>query len=135
MHESTNLNSFFDALALNLAEKVTAIVMENVKREVASIVLNNSDFCWSEEEAAGKLKMSVETLARKRKAKEIGCSYSIPPTKFDGRGRALNGRPVYMRHHILSYLLKYEVSPAYSGKGYITFENVYEFEKKGGVAA
>ncbi|MEQ1762550.1 MAG: hypothetical protein ABL984_05310, partial [Pyrinomonadaceae bacterium] len=87
----------------------------------------NTQICWSEEEAAEVLKISTETLAKIRKRNEIGHTYAIPPTSF-AKGKPANGRPVYLRHHLLNYLLRFETHP--TAKERIRFENVYPmFEK------
>src|SRR4051812_28978994 len=94
-----DLNGFVEAFANRLAEQVTATVIAAVEPAIDK-QLKDEKICWSEEEAAKLLNMSIETLARRAKANEIGFSYLISPTKFDEDGRPLNGRRVYLRHHI-----------------------------------
>lgn len=127
---ATDLNTFLDDLGDGLAEKITQAVMSNIRREIETRQAEGTEVCWSEEEAAVKLKMSVETLAKIRKAKGIGYTYAIQPTKWDGKGRPLNGRPVYMLHHLLSYLLQSEMKAASGGKTEVKFENVYDFGRR-----
>lgn len=112
----------FSQVADRLAEQVTAKVLAAVEAEFTRIVVQEGEICFNEAEAAAKLKISEETLARLRKAKAIGCSYAIAPTRFDRSKRPANGRPVYMRHHLLDYLLRHELRAL--------GENVYRFKEK-----
>lgn len=129
MGDKHDLNLLADAFAHRLADQVTATVL-NALEPVIEKTVKTVDLCWSEEEAAGLLKLSTETLARKAKAHEIGFSYSIEPTIFDADGHPKNGRRVYLKHHLLNYLLRREVKPKTVSRGDLTAENVYEFRQK-----
>lgn len=91
---------FLEKFSETLATRVTALVIENVRRELENLHRESFVFCFSEEEAAEKLGVHPKTLYRMRKSGEI--SYSRSPS----------GKPVYLKHHIADYLLKHEVKNA-----------------------
>ena len=96
-------------LARELSGEITREVMIGVRREIISISKTGLTVCYSEEEAAAKLNCSPQTLARRRKSGEI--DYSLSPS----------GKPVYMVHHLLDYLLRNERR---NGKQQVTLTDV-----------
>lgn len=127
-----NLDAAIQQAASELVADITRRVVEAVGPRMQKAIGDCQRVGWTEAELAVELGVSEETLARKRKAGDIGCSWAIAPTRFDKKiGRPLNGRPFYMRHHVLSYLLRNE-TPAKTVGGVkdVTFENVYQFERK-----
>lgn len=125
-----DLNELTQQFALDLAAQVTRSVAASVRPEIEKILLENEEIGWAEDALAAKLDVSTETLARKRKAGEIGCSWVIQPTRFNAEGRPLNGRPFYLRHHVLNYLRRNETPAKSMGRQDVTFENVYQFGRK-----
>lgn len=83
-----------------LIERVAATVSERVRDAVKATEaegVRELPLCYTEEEAAEILKCGAQTLARRRKKKEI--DHTVGPS----------GRVVYMPHHILNYLLENEI--------------------------
>lgn len=124
----TDIGETFRLIARDLGEQIVSEVMPTIRREVEALRADHAPLCYSEEQAAAMLDMSVQTLVKLAKAKRIGFSYSIEPTQYDkASGRALNGRRVYLRHHILNYLLHREMKPETATKADLTAANVYQF--------
>lgn len=88
--------SAMENLAEELAKKITDIVLAKVRGEQSSFIKDKAKFCWSEKDAAQVLECSPQTLARRRKAGEIDSSANPA------------GKPVYMAHHLLDYLVRNE---------------------------
>lgn len=93
-------NDLIKQIGNGLAEQITRQVLENVRRDLATVNQQTYRFCYSEEEAAEKLGVNKQTLYKKRKSGEIG--YSVSPS----------GKPVYLPRHIEDYLVRYEVRAA-----------------------
>lgn len=130
MVKKMDLNQIVDEAGRELAATVTRQVLATLRPAIDKILAENAEFGFTEEALAAKLGISTESLARKRKAGEIGCSWAIQPTRFNNDGRPLNGRPIYLRHHVLNYLRRNETPAKVVGKEDVTFENVYEFKQQ-----
>lgn len=129
--KGTDIGEIFRLIATDLGEQITAEVLPIVRRELDNFTSANAELCWSEEDTAIRhLGISQQKLAELAKNGQIGFSYSIKPTKWADDGKPQNGRRVYLRHHILNYLLHNEVKPATAGKLDMTPENVYQFRGK-----
>lgn len=127
-HQTADIGNIFEMIARDLGEKIVAEVMPTIRREIAAgFHLDAAKLDYTEEQAAAELDMSVQKLRQLAKSGEIGFSYSIVPTQYDKVGRAQNGRRVYMRHHIINYLLKNEIRPATTAAGDVTPAEVYQF--------
>lgn len=107
----SSFDQLANELAKQLSEQITAEVLKNVRLELSSAAKNNFEFCFSEKEAAGRLKISEVTLRRKRDAKVIDFS-------------RVGGRVVYMPHHLLDYLIRNEVR---NGKQAVGLNDVLNF--------
>ena len=83
-------------MAADLASSVTAMVLDRIRSEMETTA-KAVPVCFTEDEAAEKLHCSPQTLAARRKAKEIDSSVSP------------SGRPVYMSHHLTDYLARHEI--------------------------
>lgn len=128
MARITDMGEVFRLIAKDMAEQIVAEALPVIKREFAAMQADRQPLDYTEEQAAAMLDMSVQTLVKLAKAKKIGFSYSIEPTQYDkASGRALNGRRVYLRHHILNYLLHREMKPETATKADLTAANVYQF--------
>lgn len=128
MARTTDISEVFGLIVRDLGEQIVAAAMPVIRREAEAMQAAQAPLCYSEAEAAAMLDMSEQTLVKLAKAKKIGFSYSIEPTQYDkASGRGLNGRRVYLRHHILNYLLHREMKPETATKEDITAGQVYQF--------
>lgn len=103
-----------DLLANDLSQKITAQVIGNVEAKLSEIMSSETVFCFTEEEAAAKLKISKPTLERERKDGSIDFS-------------TYRGKIIYMPHHIYGYLLRHERK---RGKQEVTLGDVLQFPSK-----
>jgi hypothetical protein len=124
-----DLNNIIELVSAAIAEQVTARVLASVEPAVRKIA-EGERLGWTEEELAAEFDIHKETLARTARRREIGFTYSIPPTKFAKDGRALNGKRFYLRHHVLNYLKKNEIPTKVADRGDLTIDNVYQIKQK-----
>jgi hypothetical protein len=123
-----DLPAFIASIADEITEAVLDGIMPAVQQRIAEFEAESGRIVWSQEEAAAELHMSEEKLADLAKEGLIGYSYAIEPTVWDkDTGRAQNGRRVYLKHHILNYLLAREVVPKTATEADLTPANVYQF--------
>jgi len=114
-----------EQLKREIGESVTELILNALKQETPKMVKSAMNFVWTEEEAAEKLKVSGQTLAGYRKDGLISHTWIIPPSKWVD-GKAMNGRPGYMDHHIWDFLLRHETK---AGKQKLTFNQHIKFQK------
>lgn len=126
-HETTDIGEIFTLVARDLGAKILAEVMPQVRREITSFAAENTELCWTEDAAAKLIgDMSAQKLAQLAKDGKIGFSYAIEPSQWSTDGKPQNGRRVYMRHHIINYLLHREVRPSTATAFDVTAADAYQ---------
>jgi hypothetical protein len=109
--------SALDLLAEELSKKVLDQILSQVSQKISGILPEITKVSYNEKEAATVLNISPVTLAEKRKNGEIDFCQIISPRRGDSHG----GKFVYMRHHLLDYMLRNEVR---NGKQLVSFADV-----------
>lgn len=108
--------SAMDLLAQELADKIADEVMRRVAAKITNLLPDLTKVSYTEAEAAAVLNIAPASLAEKRKAGEIDFTQVIAPRRGDQHG----GRIVYMRHHLLDFMLRNEVR---HGKQMVSFQD------------
>jgi len=108
--------SAMDLLAEELSKQITEKVLREVSQKIGQLLPDIAKVSYTEREAAEVLNISRQTLAEMRKRGAIDFCQIIAPRRGDVSG----GKFVYMRHHLLDFMLRNEVR---SGKQLVTFQD------------
>lgn len=88
------MEELFEKMAADLADKVSAIVLERIRTELSDAAARRIEFGWLEDALAEKLGCSSQSLAKARKAGHID-STTNPA-----------GRVFYTPQHVAEYLMR-----------------------------
>jgi hypothetical protein len=110
--KSEAMQELVKQVADEIAQDIASIVLHKVRMDIAMTVKAGYEFGWTEAELAEKLRCGETTLAEKRRSREIDST------------RNPAGRPFYMPHHVLSYLLRGEIK---NGRQTVSMRDVLPF--------
>lgn len=111
--------SAWEKMLEEAADAMTEMVLARLRGEMTAFQKHSFQYCYSEEETAEILKISVKTLRRERDDGAI--SYS-----------EYRGKTVFQPHHIFDYLARHEMkrrNASVTLKDVLATSNVIDFTK------
>ena len=101
------MSDLLEQLEIQIADGILERIIPEISQRLHEQA-KKTEICFTEAEAAEKLKIAKESLARLRKNGEINYTYALMPTFNKGRVPK-GGRVVYLASHLYDYLLKREI--------------------------